>query len=63
MLILEDSYEAKVHGRTAFIITMNVLLLFRQWGWVVAGAAPGLQTRVSGRKRSEVCSIHTHPRH
>jgi len=22
----------------------------RQWGWMVAGAAPGLQIRVSGRR-------------
>jgi len=27
-----------------------VVLLSTEWGWMVAGAAPGLQIRVSGRR-------------
>ena len=27
-----------------------IILLTIEWGWVVAGAAPGLQIRVSGRR-------------
>ena len=37
-------------GTRTSLIGINVLRLLIVWGWIVAGAAPGLQIRVSGRR-------------